>query len=161
MDVTTLRPDASEPATRAPRFLRPPRGVEPAPPPPETPQLAKPSDRWTPPSTLGRRIQEGQRRVRIYDRWYDVKCQSRTIHGLSAHADADELLRFLGPTIRKETTAYVVHGEVDQAEGLAARLVNAGMGNAVVPALESSAVLFSADAQQQPAPARPSRTDNE
>ena len=52
MDVTAFRPDASEPATRAPRFLRPPRGAEPAPPPPETPQLAKPSDRWTPPSTL-------------------------------------------------------------------------------------------------------------
>ena len=34
----------------------------------------------------------------------------RTIHGLSAHADGDELLRFLKPTIRKETSAFVVHG---------------------------------------------------
>ena len=52
---------------------------------------------WTPPNTLGRRLQDGQQRVRIYDRWYDVKCQVRTIHGLSAHADGDELLRFLEP----------------------------------------------------------------
>ena len=51
MDVTALRPDASEPATRAPRFMRPPPGAEP-PTPDETPQLAKPSERWTPPSTL-------------------------------------------------------------------------------------------------------------
>ena len=51
MDVTALRPDASEPATRAPRFLRPPPGTEPTPP-TEAPQLAKPSERWTPPSTL-------------------------------------------------------------------------------------------------------------
>ena len=50
MDVTALRPDASEPATRAPRFMRPPPGAEPTP--QETPQLAKPSERWTPPSTL-------------------------------------------------------------------------------------------------------------
>ena len=51
MDVTPLRPDASEPATRAPRFLRPPPGTE-SQPPEEAHQLAKPSERWTPPSTL-------------------------------------------------------------------------------------------------------------
>ena len=51
MDVTALRPDASEPAIRAPRFMRPPPGAEPTPP-HEGPQLAKPSERWTPPSTL-------------------------------------------------------------------------------------------------------------
>ena len=54
---------------------------------------------WTPPNTLGRRLQDGQRRVRIYDRWYDVRCEIRTIHGLSAHADGEELMRFLEPAI--------------------------------------------------------------
>jgi metallo-beta-lactamase family protein len=115
---------------------------------------------WTPPNTLGRRLQNGERRVRIYDRWYDLKCQVRTIHGLSAHADGDELLRFLGPTIRKETTAYVVHGEVPQAEGLAARLLNAGMGSVHVPAMETSVVAFSAP-ETAPAPQKPGRTDND
>ncbi|HEX8913063.1 MAG TPA: MBL fold metallo-hydrolase, partial [Humisphaera sp.] len=95
---------------------------------------------WTPYNTLGRRLQAGQKRVRIYDRWYDLKCQVRTIHGLSAHADGDELLRFLKPTTRKETEAYVVHGEPAQAEGFAQRLLDAGMGGATVPALESSVV---------------------
>lgn len=95
---------------------------------------------WTPPETLGRRLQNGNKRVRIYDRFYDVRCQVRTLHGLSAHADGNELLRFLKPTLRFETTAYVVHGEVPQAEGFAARLVQAGMGRAMVPAMESSAV---------------------
>lgn len=99
---------------------------------------------WTPPNTLGRRLQEGQRRVRIYDRWYDVQCQIRTIHGLSAHADRGELLRFLGPTLRSETTAYVVHGEVPQAEGFARALLNQGVGNAIVPAMETSLVAFDA-----------------
>jgi len=93
---------------------------------------------WIPPQTLGRRLQDGEKRARILDRFYDVKCQVRTIHGLSAHADGDELLRFLQPTTRPETTAYVVHGEVPQAEGFAARLVKAGMGRAVVPAIDSS-----------------------
>jgi metallo-beta-lactamase family protein len=97
---------------------------------------------WTPPNTLGRRLQEGQKRVRIYDRWYDVKCQIRTIHGLSAHADGDELLRFLKPTTVPQTTAFVVHGEVPQAEGFAQRLLQAGMGAASIPAMETSVVAF-------------------
>jgi metallo-beta-lactamase family protein len=96
---------------------------------------------WIPPQTLGRRLQEGQKRVRILDRWYDVSCQTRTIHGLSAHADGDELLRFLGPTLKGQTTAYVVHGEVEQAETFAGRLLGAGVGRAIVPAMETSVVV--------------------
>jgi metallo-beta-lactamase family protein len=99
---------------------------------------------WTPPGTLGRRLQDGQTRVRIFDRYYELKCQVRTLHGLSAHADGDELLRFLKPTLSKRTTAYVVHGEEDQAEGFARRLLDAGIGRAEVPAMESS-VITSAD----------------
>ena len=97
---------------------------------------------WTPPNTLGRRLQEGHRRVRIYDRWYDLKCQVRTLHGLSAHADGDELLRFLTPTLTAGTTAHVVHGEVDQAEGFAQRLLKAGVGSVTVPAMETSVVAY-------------------
>jgi metallo-beta-lactamase family protein len=95
---------------------------------------------WVPPGTLGRRLQDGIKRVRIFDRFYDVKMQVRTIHGLSAHADGDELLRFLGPTLKVQTTAYVVHGEEDQAEAFARRLLDAGMGRAAVPAMESSVI---------------------
>jgi hypothetical protein len=48
------------------------------------------------------------------------------------------LLLFHKPTLSKETTAYVVHGEADQAEAFARRLLEAGMGAAEVPAMESS-----------------------
>jgi metallo-beta-lactamase family protein len=105
---------------------------------------------WTPPRTLGRRLQDRQKRVRVYDRFYDVKCQVRTIHGLSAHADGDELLQFLKPTLTRETTAYVVHGEEDQAEHFARRLLQAGIGRANVPAMETSVIT---SAQGLPPPA--------
>lgn len=95
---------------------------------------------WTPPNTLGRRLQDGQRRVKIFDRWYDVRCQVRTIHGLSAHADGNELIRFLKPTMVQSTTAFVVHGEEDQAEGFARKLLGNGIGRAIVPAMESSVI---------------------
>jgi metallo-beta-lactamase family protein len=115
---------------------------------------------WTPPNTLGRRLQNGERRVRILDRWYELKCQVRTIHGLSAHADGGELLKFLAPTLVPQTTAYVVHGEVPQAEGFAERLLQAGIGNVVIPAMETSTVAFGGTG----APAKsgePSRADME
>ena len=41
---------------------------------------------WIPPQTLGRKLQDGFKRVRILDQFYAVNCQIRTIHGLSAHA---------------------------------------------------------------------------
>jgi metallo-beta-lactamase family protein len=105
---------------------------------------------YTPPNTLGRRLQDGEKRVRIFDRWYDVKCQVRTIHGLSAHADGDELLRFLSPTTGAQTSAFVVHGEELQAETFANRLIGAGMGRAAVPAMESSVVVFAENAMPAP-----------
>jgi len=93
---------------------------------------------WTPLNTLGRRIQNGEKRVRIYDRWYDVRCQVRSIDGLSAHADSQELLKFLAPTLRKESQFYIVHGEADQADVFAERLIQNGAGRATVPAMETS-----------------------
>jgi metallo-beta-lactamase family protein len=93
---------------------------------------------YTPPNTLGARLQKGDKRVRIYDRWYDVRCQVRTLHGLSAHADATELLRFLRPAIHKQTEVHIVHGDADQAEALAARLIEQGIENVMVPAMETS-----------------------
>jgi metallo-beta-lactamase family protein len=111
--------------------------------------LEKPDDLvvfcgYIPPSTLGRHIQEGQKRVRVYDRWYDVRCQVRTIHGLSAHGDSEELLRFLRPAIGPQTEAYVVHGEVPQAETFANKLLAAGVGRATVPAMETSVEAYAA-----------------
>jgi metallo-beta-lactamase family protein len=94
---------------------------------------------WIPPQTLGRRLQDGQQRLRILDRWYDRRCEVRTIHGLSAHADGEELMRFLQPSIAAgRTVAHVVHGEVEQAEAMAERLLAAGARAAVVPAMTTS-----------------------
>jgi metallo-beta-lactamase family protein len=95
---------------------------------------------WTPPETLGRRLQDGERRVRIFDRWYDVKCQITTLEGMSAHADGDELVRFLRPAMTEQTRPFVVHGEPDQAELFAQRLVREfGADGAAVPAAYSTA----------------------
>lgn len=99
---------------------------------------------YIPPNTLGRRIQDGEKRVRIYDRWYDLKSQVRTIHGLSAHADADELMRFLKPALGPQTEGYVVHGEVPQAEAFARRVLSSGAVRTTIPAMETSVDAYTA-----------------
>ena len=89
--------------------------------------------------------------MHIFDRWYDVRCEIRTIHGLSAHADADELMRFLAPALAEKTHAFVVHGEADQAEALAARLVEKGVKTTTVPAMTTSTTLFGSSFQSKQA----------
>lgn len=92
---------------------------------------------WTPHDTLGRRLQDGQNRVKIFDRFYDVVCEIRTVHGLSAHADAQELAAFLAPTCSPDTETWIVHGEIDQQQAFAKFLTQKGMGRCTIPALET------------------------
>lgn len=96
---------------------------------------------WTPPHTLGRRLQDGLKRVRVYDRWYNVNCDIRTIHGLSAHADGEEIIKFLSPTLRPQTSVYVVHGEPDESNTLAKAIVRRGAVRTLIPAMETEVIL--------------------
>jgi metallo-beta-lactamase family protein len=59
--------------------------------------------------TLGRRLVEGARRVRIHGREIEVGAQIHTVNGFSAHADRDDLLAWLEPT--GSAPVYMVHGE--------------------------------------------------
>jgi metallo-beta-lactamase family protein len=83
--------------------------------------------------TLGRRIQEGAKVVKIYGDQYEVRAGVETLGGYSAHADRNELrqwLRKLGGPIRR---AFVVHGEADAAQAMAQLLREEGVRQVDVP----------------------------
>ncbi|MFO7545990.1 MAG: MBL fold metallo-hydrolase [Trueperaceae bacterium] len=61
--------------------------------------------------TLGRAIVEGAQRVRILGDEIAVRASVHTIGGFSAHADHDDLLRFLEPS--RPEHVLLVHGEPD------------------------------------------------
>jgi len=85
--------------------------------------------------TLGRRIQEGSREVRIFGEMYAVAAEVETIGGYSAHADRTELrewVRKIGGPVRR---AFVVHGEEAGREAMAKILRDEGVGEVVLPAL--------------------------
>jgi metallo-beta-lactamase family protein len=89
-------------------------------------------------NTLGRRIQEGAKQVKILGDLYDARAEVDTIGGYSAHADRTELrawVKRLGGSVKR---AFVVHGEPPSAAAMAEILREEGVGEVVVPALGES-----------------------
>jgi len=61
--------------------------------------------------TLGRRLVDGARSVRLFRETVPVKADLYTLGGLSAHADRDALLHWLSHFKRPPEKTFVVHGE--------------------------------------------------
>lgn len=70
-------------------------------------------------ATRGRALQEGAGAVTIFGERVPVRAKVETVHGLSGHADRDDLLAWLGGFSRPPRQVYVVHGEPGPAWGLA------------------------------------------
>ncbi|MCK5027082.1 MAG: MBL fold metallo-hydrolase [Candidatus Pacebacteria bacterium] len=63
--------------------------------------------------TLGRRLQEGQKKVVINDKEVNVRAKIMTIHGYSAHKQSDDLLEFVATLAESDELkqVFVVLGE--------------------------------------------------
>lgn len=95
---------------------------------------------WQAPHTLGRRIVEKQPKVRIFGEEYDLKAQVAVLNGFSGHADHDGLLDWAKAfTTRQPKRTFLVHGEPDAADALAAALKKeVGLKQVDVPDLHQS-----------------------
>jgi len=69
--------------------------------------------------TLGRHLVDRAPYVRIFGEPVPVRASIYTLGGLSAHADRDALLGWLGRFEKAPRHTYVVHGEADTALGFA------------------------------------------
>jgi metallo-beta-lactamase family protein len=69
--------------------------------------------------TRGRQLRDGASVLRIFGREIRVRAKVETIDGLSAHADRDDILRWLRGFERPPATTWLVHGEPPAAHGLA------------------------------------------
>jgi len=72
--------------------------------------------------TLGRRIVDGAKTVRIFGETIAVRARIHTIGGLSAHADQTALLGWLGRFHQPPGATWVVHGEPLAAQALRERI---------------------------------------
>jgi metallo-beta-lactamase family protein len=93
---------------------------------------------WQAPYTLGRRLAEREKKVRIFGEIYRRKAQVATIGGLSAHAGQTFLLEYAEATRATVKEIFLVHGEQKPAQELTAKLKERGLRHISYPALYSS-----------------------
>jgi len=69
--------------------------------------------------TTGRRVQDGEREVRIMKNWIPVNCRIEKVEGFSAHADWKAVLRWLSGLKVTPKRVFTTHGEPEAAEAMA------------------------------------------
>lgn len=87
--------------------------------------------------TRGRALQEGAKQLKIHGQWVPIRAEVATLAALSAHADANELVRWLGGFARDHgggpARVFVVHGEPQASETFRSRIDRTFGWDAVVP----------------------------
>lgn len=85
--------------------------------------------------TLGRRLQDGARTVRILGQEREVRCEVRSVSGFSAHADEPELLDWIGAFVAGRSAGgpgvprrvFLVHGDPGPQAALAPKVETLGL----------------------------------
>jgi metallo-beta-lactamase family protein len=72
--------------------------------------------------TLGRRVADGQKQVKVLGQWVPVRAKIEKIGGFSAHADWKEVIRWLEGMPAPPRHVFVTHGEPDAAEAMAGHI---------------------------------------
>jgi metallo-beta-lactamase family protein len=84
--------------------------------------------------TLGRRLQDGVKKVRIFGLEHEVWARVETMHTFSSHADKNDLLAFI-KAVNPARGTFLVHGDAEARAALSETLTAAGVKNVKCPAL--------------------------
>jgi metallo-beta-lactamase family protein len=74
--------------------------------------------------TLGRKIEQGEKSVKIFDRMYNVRAKIVALHSLSAHGDSNDLLDFVKNAGSKLKNIFLVHGEPEESVPLKEKILS-------------------------------------
>ncbi|MDF2450517.1 MAG: RNA-metabolising metallo-beta-lactamase [Bacteroidota bacterium] len=86
------------------------------------------------PGTLGSRLLSGEKSVRIFGEYYNVNAAVESILSYSAHADYNELLKFLSCQDKnKIKSIFLVHGEDSAKASFMAKLLIEGYPKVLIP----------------------------
>ncbi len=93
-------------------------------------------------NTLGKRLVMREPMVNIFGEPHELKAEVAVLNSFSAHADRNELLRYIGQFPPKQMkNVFLVHGDPDQAEKLGGGLREAGFGSVGIPSRGDTAPL--------------------
>lgn len=85
------------------------------------------------PGTVGRKLLEPRPTVRFQGRDWNKWIEVIHLDGFSGHADREDFLAYLGPLASQVHAVRLIHGELEQAEALAATLRSVGFPDVAVP----------------------------
>ena len=91
--------------------------------------------------TTGRKIQDGERLVKIMKTMVDVSCHVEKIEGFSAHADWKAVIHWLEGLPNTPKTVFTTHGEPEAAEAMAGHIRERFGWNVIVPEYKQSVEL--------------------
>lgn len=83
--------------------------------------------------TRGRRLVEGEKEIKIHGEMIPVRAEIVSISNLSAHADYQETLRWLGEFRHSPRTIFITHGELPAAEALKQKIEEKFGWKAIIP----------------------------
>jgi metallo-beta-lactamase family protein len=89
--------------------------------------------------TLGRRIVDKEKIVRIFGIEYELNAEVVVINAMSAHADKNELMKFISGCLPLKRI-FLVHGEEEQSQALLDTLTQQGI-NAYIPSKDEEVLL--------------------
>jgi metallo-beta-lactamase family protein len=88
--------------------------------------------------TRGAALVGGAREIRIHGEWVPVRAEVASVEGLSAHADRDELLAWIGALPVPPKRVYVTHGEPEAADALRQAIAERHRWRCAVPEYQES-----------------------
>lgn len=91
--------------------------------------------------TRGRSLQNGAKELKIHGAWISVNAEIAHLEMLSAHADADELMRWLRGSPRPPRKIFIVHGEAEASEVFRVRIARELGWESAVPRLDQEFAL--------------------
>lgn len=96
---------------------------------------------WQAPHTLGRRLADREKQVKIFGEPYSVRAEIATIGGLSGHAGQDLLTKYALNVQEQVKQVFLVHGEAIPAAALTEKLADRNLRAVHYPELHSTAEL--------------------
>lgn len=88
--------------------------------------------------SLGRKLLEGAKQVKIFDEMIEARAQIKTINGYSAHADQARLMDWINPMRGTLKKVFLTHSENDSAKILGRKIMDEFAIEAIVPELGDS-----------------------
>jgi metallo-beta-lactamase family protein len=96
---------------------------------------------WQSPETLGRRLADREKTIKIFGDTYQVRAEIATVGGLSAHAGQDLLVEYAAGVKQSAKSIFLVHGEEKGALPLMEKFKENRIKHVHYPAMHSSVEL--------------------